>query len=574
MDSVGVGQGDACDDDDDGDGVPDEGDNCRLVANADQADADGDGIGDACEGDADGDGTDDNDDNCPNDPNPAQTDTDGDGLGDACDDDDDGDGRTDSRDNCPLDPNPGQEDFDGDGEGDACDDNDAVADAGPDQTAECTAPTGTPVTLDGSGSFDPDGDALSFTWVRDSTLTATGEMPTVLLDLGTHDIELTILDEDGETDSDSVAVTVVDTSPPVITLNGEAEMTLECAVDGYEEPGATAVDACEGEVAVEIAGTVDASTPGLYTITYTAADSFGQTTTATRTVEVVDTTPPVIETAGVIVLDSTLIIWPPNHKYFDVSLAEVVSDATDACDLAVAPEAVVISSASSDEPEDAPGTGDGSTLDDIVIAPGCQEVSVRKERQGGGNGRVYTLNLAVADASGNVGASAFPIQVPHDKKGTAVDDGPAYTVEGCPFVVTLPPRYDDLPGEDPPGEEPPRRTNTADGARASVTDAEGAAEAGLEPAGEAVPEAFVLEPNYPNPFNPATTIRFGVPEAAFVRLVVYDVLGREVERLVDGRVEAGMHAVSFEAGSLPSGWYLYRLETPAGALTGSMLLMK
>ncbi len=89
-----------------------------------------------------------------------------------------------------------------------------------------------------------------------------------------------------------------------------------------------------------------------------------------------------------------------------------------------------------------------------------------------------------------------------------------------------------------------------------------------------VPEAFVLEAVYPNPFNPQTTIRFSVPEASVVKLVVYDVLGREVRVLVDGTREAGTHEVVFEAGNLPSGTYLVRLVTPAGSFVQTMQLVK
>jgi hypothetical protein len=102
----------------DRDGVPDEGDNCPLAANADQSDLDGDGVGDACDNcraarnadqsDSDGDGVGDACDNCPNGDNLDQTDADGDGVGDACD-------------NCAGIANADQLDGDGDGVGDACD---------------------------------------------------------------------------------------------------------------------------------------------------------------------------------------------------------------------------------------------------------------------------------------------------------------------------------------------------------------------------------------------------------------------------------------------------------------------
>jgi hypothetical protein len=99
--------GDACDSDDDGDGVDDSADNCPSDENQGQEDADGDSVGDFC-------------DNCPAIENEDQEDMDNDGLGDACDSDDDGDGVDDSADNCPWDENPGQEDTDADGVGDAC----------------------------------------------------------------------------------------------------------------------------------------------------------------------------------------------------------------------------------------------------------------------------------------------------------------------------------------------------------------------------------------------------------------------------------------------------------------------
>ena len=80
--------------------------------------------------------------------------------------------------------------------------------------------------------------------------------------------------------------------------------------------------------------------------------------------------------------------------------------------------------------------------------------------------------------------------------------------------------------------------------------------------------------NHPNPFNPNTTISFAVPEVSDVKLVIYDVLGRKIRVLVDGRYQAGTHAVTFEAGDLPSGLYLYRLETSQGSFVKTMMLLK
>ena len=89
-----------------------------------------------------------------------------------------------------------------------------------------------------------------------------------------------------------------------------------------------------------------------------------------------------------------------------------------------------------------------------------------------------------------------------------------------------------------------------------------------------VPSEIGLEENYPNPFNPQTTIAFSLPEAAQVQLVIYDMLGRQVQTLVDGALSSGRHEVRFEAGDLPSGTYLYRLVTPTQTFVKQMMLVK
>ncbi|MBD3165190.1 T9SS type A sorting domain-containing protein, partial [bacterium] len=89
-----------------------------------------------------------------------------------------------------------------------------------------------------------------------------------------------------------------------------------------------------------------------------------------------------------------------------------------------------------------------------------------------------------------------------------------------------------------------------------------------------IPAEFALEQNYPNPFNPTTTIRFGLPEASDVSLVVYNVMGREVVRLMEGELSAGWHAVQFDASRLASGVYFYRLEAGSFNATRKMVLFK
>ena len=89
-----------------------------------------------------------------------------------------------------------------------------------------------------------------------------------------------------------------------------------------------------------------------------------------------------------------------------------------------------------------------------------------------------------------------------------------------------------------------------------------------------VPEEIALSQNFPNPFNPTTSVRYSLPNVAEVRLVVYDILGREIAVLADGVKPPGEHIVQIDAGQWASGVYFYMLETPQQTLTQRMVLVK
>ncbi len=96
-----------------------------------------------------------------------------------------------------------------------------------------------------------------------------------------------------------------------------------------------------------------------------------------------------------------------------------------------------------------------------------------------------------------------------------------------------------------------------------------------EDPGAGVPSTFVLHQNYPNPFNPVTNIVFDLPESSAVSLTVYNILGQRVATLVDDQVlSAGRQTVTFDAGNLPSGVYLYTLVTDRDKEAKAMVLMK
>jgi hypothetical protein len=88
------------------------------------------------------------------------------------------------------------------------------------------------------------------------------------------------------------------------------------------------------------------------------------------------------------------------------------------------------------------------------------------------------------------------------------------------------------------------------------------------------PMSFNLSQNFPNPFNPSTSIQFTLPSRMYTTLKVYDMLGREVATLIDGFQESGSHDVKFDAAHLPSGVYLYRISTDTFTETKKLVLLK
>ncbi len=253
---------------------------------------------------------------------------------------------------------------------------------------------------------------------------------------------------------------------------------------------------------------------GETTVTLTVEDNSGETDQCTATVTVVDVTPPVITT-----ITGPIVIWPPNHQYETFVLSDFVLSVWDNCTSLIIDE-VNIAKATSDEPEYAVGGGGGNTLDDIVIAGDCKSVQLRKERQAGGNGRVYTIYLELDDGNGNTGSATCHVEVPPNINGTAIYDGNAYEVLGeC-------------------GNGP------------------------SFPIGNKNAESESRLSNYPNPFNSTTTFVFSVAEANKTTLKVYNSMGREVIVLFDGYAEADQdYEIIFNGEDLSEGLYICRMQS-------------
>jgi hypothetical protein len=97
---------------------------------------------------------------------------------------------------------------------------------------------------------------------------------------------------------------------------------------------------------------------------------------------------------------------------------------------------------------------------------------------------------------------------------------------------------------------------------------------GINQIGSEIPSSYSLSQNYPNPFNPVTNIHYEIPKNGFVKLVVFDILGREIQTLVNEKQNAGTYEVTFDGSNLSSGIYFYTLSVGDFKETKKFVLLK
>jgi hypothetical protein len=97
---------------------------------------------------------------------------------------------------------------------------------------------------------------------------------------------------------------------------------------------------------------------------------------------------------------------------------------------------------------------------------------------------------------------------------------------------------------------------------------------GIKPLGNEIPKVYYIDQNYPNPFNPETNINFGLPKSSDVKLTLFNIQGREIDELVNSKLEAGKYSVNWNASNYASGVYFYRIESGNFKDVKKMVLIK
>jgi hypothetical protein len=310
-----------------------------------------------------------------------------------------------------------------------------VADAGPDQSVF----VGDLATLDGSGSHDADGDSLSYLW---SVLSRPGDStahlseaatvtPTLEIDAhGMFVVQLVVRDVFEASDPDTVVLDVLNVRPVAdagpdqavfvgdgVTLDGSGSGDADGDVLTYQwslssRPAGSLATLAD---AATVSPTFVPDEEGLYIAQLIVDDGILASLPATITIhaQIRNAPPDCGSTSG----DIAVVLWPPNHKFVTVAIAGVADPDGD-------PLTVTITGVTQDEPAD--DAGDGSTGPDAIIEG--DQVQLRKERSGGGNGRVYEIYFTAEDGQGGACTGSLRVGVPLSQgpEEPIADDGQRY----------------------------------------------------------------------------------------------------------------------------------------------------
>ncbi|KAF0190396.1 MAG: hypothetical protein FD165_2720 [Gammaproteobacteria bacterium] len=310
-----------------------------------------------------------------------------------------------------------------------------VADAGSDQTVN----EGSPVTLDGTGSFDMDAEVLTYSWTQtagapvilDISDPEKPEFTAPLVGAAGDTLTFKLAVSDGiDTAMDTVNVIVDNINHPPVAYAGMDQTVAEGALvtlDGsnssdpdsdsltyqWNQSGGTTAPLSDSHTVMPTITAPQVSVGG-QTLMFDLAVNDGVLTSGIDTVNITVQNindPPLCQLAQV----GPGVLWPPNHKLIAVSISGISDPDNDGVTLNV-------TGVTQDEPTN--GLGDGDTSPDAAVQG--DTVLLRAERSGTGNGRVYRVLFTADDGKSGNCSGSVTVNVPHSKKGTAVDDGQSY----------------------------------------------------------------------------------------------------------------------------------------------------
>ena len=308
-----------------------------------------------------------------------------------------------------------------------------VVNAGPNQTVGA----GSLVTLDGSASYDPDGDIISYQWTQTGGPTvalssATAVKPTFTappVSSGNIALSFQLTVSDGFATSTALVSindehvnhspmanagpnqTINDTK--LVTLDGSASSDPDSDSLTYawtQQSGTPVTFSNPAEVKPTFTAPIVSASGDTLVFQLTVTDPGQLSSTATTKVTVVHQNP--VCTAA---QASQAVLWPPNHNLLPVKILGV----TDPDNLSTT---IAVTTVTQDEPVN--GLGDGDTSPDAMIQG--QGVLLRAERAGSGSGRVYQITFAATDSKGGICTGTVKVSVPHNKQSMAIDDGQLY----------------------------------------------------------------------------------------------------------------------------------------------------
>ena len=481
--------------------------------------------------------------------------------------------------------------------------NPPIANAGSDQVVLDDDNDGeAQVTLNGSLSSDRLGNIDLYQWMHNDTLLALGETAEVTLSLGAYEITLIVTDNEGNTDSDQVMISVIDNYLPT-AFAGEDQTVIDVDGNGLESialDGSTSVDS-DGTIdnySWSEAGTVLATGEqvsldldiGVHLIILTVTDNDGGQGTDAVTIRVnrnLPTAAPAIYYTGTAItideqVDAAWVNTPEmgiNNVTVGARTADfqaqwkAMYDADKLYLLVEVNDDVLIND-----------SGAGWYMDDGV------EVFIDADNSSGGaydgiNDFQFGFRWddAVIKIGNNSVNNTTGIEFSH--YATAV----GYNLEACfPWnLLGVSPDNISIIGFDVAVDDDDNGGDR-ECAVASIFTTDNAwhnpsvfgnvplvATTGVEKAfSTTLPDNFVLYQNFPNPFNPTTTIRYGLPQSGMLKILVYNTLGQEVFELYDGFQTAGIHQLKFSGQNLSSGVYFVVLRSGKSQIKQKILLIK